>query len=75
MFIATLRTEDISDYMEKDYDTNKDVEDVEDSKEIQDSLPGSRMTYEVSGDLGEYWDHFHGMVVTPTAKIVISMTT
>ena len=42
---------------------------IDDTDRLKDDKPGWIMRYEVSSDLGEYWDQYHGMVMTPAAKL------
>lgn len=46
---------------------------INDSTDEADNGPGSRLIYEVSSDLGEYWDQGNGTVTTPAADLVLSM--
>ena len=66
---------------EDDYNDNKNRQSnsnyklTNSSNGESDSGPGSRLRYEVSSDLGEYWDLDNGTVITPAADLVLSMIT
>ena len=58
-----------------DYLDNNDLHsfDNDETEDTMDGGMGSRILYEISSDLGAYWDQCHGIVMTPAADRVFSM--